>query len=376
MMFTEDRSPDASVAISSAIQNVIRKQLELSIRPIVTGEYERTMFCNGFFEHLQGMEISNDLRIPGDFRRGLKNIEALKELGAKTFGGAIATSKIKHVESPYLPVWETMKQDIPPDQWKDCKMSFISPTWQHVHLVKNTAYTSAAYTTDKGYFDDLTAAYHQEFQTLYDAGLRSIQVDDPILTYFILDDFREELRRDGIDPDELLSMYIDVHNQAIAGLPQDMYTSIHLCRGNMPKNMPAHTSFNASGSYERIAEALFTRLQHNTLCLEFDDARSGNFEPLRHVRKDTNVVLGLISTKSPELENLESMKGRIKEAAEIIARGQGRKPEEVLQDTLAVSTQCGFATSHTGRGVESEENMWEKLMLVRELAKATWADTV
>lgn len=373
-LFSDQRTPEILEAISRSIGNVVRKQLDLSIRPLVTGEYERTMFCNGMFENFRGMTVSNELRIPEDFRRGLRNVEGFRALGIPSWGNAVATGKISHERSSYLPVWEMMKKAVPEAQWGECKMSFITPTWPHVHLAKGTAYTAEAYGSDAEYFEDLAAAYRTEFRQLYDAGLRNVQIDDPVLTYFILDDFRNALERDGVDPDELLRTYIGVHNKAIEGLPADMHTGIHLCRGNMPKNMAGHETFNGSGSYERIAEPLFGGLRHNAIYLEFDDARSGGFEPLRFVREGTSVVLGLVSTKSPDLEDLQHLEGRVREAAEVIARGQGRAAGDVLRDTLAVSPQCGFATSHLARGVETEEKMWEKLVLVRDLARKIWAD--
>lgn len=362
-------------AVDDAINHVIQKQLELSIRPLSNGEYDRHIFCSGFHERLRGMQSFDALRLPEDFRPALPNLVGMQNMGFKVYGGVVATGKIRHHgESPLLASWDIFKRAVAPELWKECKVSMPSITWQHQHLAHGTAFTSEVYSSDREYFADLAAAYRQEFRLLYDSGLRSVQVDDPALTYFILDNFREALRADGVDPDELLQLYVWAHNEAIKDIPDDMHVGIHLCRGNLPNNIPGHEHFNADGSYERIAQVLFGQLKYNTLYLEFDTSRSGSFEPLRFVPKGTNVVLGLVSTKVPDLEDVDLLAGRVEEAAAVIAQGQGRGAEEVLADTLAVSPQCGFSSFKEARGVGSEENMWAKLVLVRDLARRVWSD--
>ncbi|KAF4973431.1 hypothetical protein FSARC_256 [Fusarium sarcochroum] len=294
MMYFDNPNPDTVTIINTAISSVVQKQLDQSITPLVTGEYERTSFCNNFFEHLEGMEVHNLVPFPGNFRQGLPNLQILAKLGYPGFGAVIATGKIKLKDSPQLPVWQVMKNMLPEEKWNDCKLSIISPTWQHVHLAKGQAFIPGAYSSDTDYFADLTAAYRENLRILYDAGLRSVQIDDPILTYFALDDFQDALRQDGIDPWRLLDLYLEVHNEAIAGLPADMYTGIHLCHGNMPKSSKARQDSDRDGSLERIVEALFTKLKHEALYLEFDDVHSGSFEPLRFIPRGTNVVLGLV----------------------------------------------------------------------------------
>ncbi|GJD00266.1 methionine vitamin-b12 [Colletotrichum higginsianum] len=159
--------------------------------------YERTIFFGGFFENLEGMEVRQDLRIPQDFRPGLPNVTGLAKMGLQHFAAVVATGKIKHVSSAYLPAWEMIKKSVPEEYWKDCKMSIPSITWQHMYLAKGTAFTPGTYASDQEYFLDLAAAFRAELKALYDAGLRSVQVDDPNLTFFIVEQFREGLGATG-----------------------------------------------------------------------------------------------------------------------------------------------------------------------------------
>ncbi|TEA17366.1 Uncharacterized protein C8034_v012422 [Colletotrichum sidae] len=318
------------------------------------------------------MEVFSELSVPHDFRPYFPTILAFSKMGLNHASAVVATSKIKHVKPVYLPTWEMIKKIVPQKHWKDCKMTIPSISWLHMWLPKGKAWSSGVYASDREYFDDLASAYRAELKALYDAGLRSVQVDDPNLTFFISDEFREGLQGDGIEPDVLLDLYIWAHNEAIKDVPADMHIGVHLCRGNNP-----HGPSYAQGSYEKIASRLFPRLNYATYFLEFDNPEvSGHFGPLRHVPKGKNVVLGVVSTKIAELEGKEALMRRVRDAAEAMAQGQGRSAEEVLQDSLAVSPQCGFASHHVSRGVETEERMWEKLVLVRDVARALWDDAI
>ncbi|KAH8682249.1 hypothetical protein BX600DRAFT_448080 [Xylariales sp. PMI_506] len=358
-------------AVEGAITHAVQQQLDLSIRPITSGEYERSVFYNGFFEKLEGVENRNDIPLPGGWRNKLPITESLLKFGIKQASGVIATGKIKHSSSAYLTAWEMLKKTVPQENWKDCKVSIPSLTFEHVRLAHGTAFTPEAYSSDREYFTDLATAYRQELKILYDAGLRSVQIDEPQLSYFILDKFRDGFREDGLDPDEMLDLYIWALNQVVLDKPADMQIGIHICRGNMP----GIKGF-MEGSYERIAEKVLSDLQYDTFYLEFDDPRSGDFDPLRFLPQGKSVTLGLVTTKLPELEDLETLRKRVLEAAQVIATGQGRTAEEVLEDSLAVSPQCGFASSNKGKGVGSEERMWEKLVLLRDLARSLWKDAI
>lgn len=352
-----------------AVTQVVQKQLALSIRPITSGEYGRSIFYAGFFEKLQGFEVNPDNPVPQGFRTNHPTIRLLEKMGYPTREGTIAVGKIEHTESPYLDEWLQLRRAVPEELWKECKFTMPPIPWEHMHLAVGTAYTSTSgYTTDREYFQDLAAAYVKEFQALYDAGLRSIQIDDPALTFFVNEEFRSGCLADGEDPDALLDLYIWAHNQCLVGRPADLHVGIHLCRGNMPQAQ--HIS---SGSYEQIAERLFQQSDYDTFYLEYDTERAGDFEPLRYLPVGKNVVLGLVSTKLAEMERIEDLEARVYQAADVIARGQGRSREEVIATSLGVSPQCGFASASTGHGVGmTMDRMWEKLQLVQQLAARIW----
>ncbi|KAK3076587.1 hypothetical protein LTS18_012612 [Coniosporium uncinatum] len=251
-------------------------------------------------------------------------------------------------------------------------MTLPSPTYYHIALKDGESYSAAAYSDDDSFFADLVEAFRKEILALYDAGLRFLQVDDPNMTFFCDEEWLETSREKRYDLDGLLDRYIDVHNAMLKDLPTDLRMGIHLCRGNMPDS--THIS---SGAYERIAERMLQRLNYEIYYLEFDSPRAGTFGPLRFLPKEKRVVLGIVTTKFPELEGLEELEQRVYEAAGVIAKGQARDRDDVLMDNLAVSPQCGFSSmALTGGKGFTSDIMWTKLTLLRDLARKIWKDAV
>lgn len=207
-IYSEDQTEELRNLTKKAIAGAVQKQLDLGVRPIVSGEYERTIFYSGFFERLEGFECRADLRVPEDVRPALPIWEFYKKFGRKTREACVATGKIQHAVSPNMAGWNMLKEATPEEHWKDCKISIPAITWEHLQLPKNGAFSPGVYSSDREYFADLAAAYRKELQELYDAGLRSVQFDDPNLSYFIYDGFLDGLRQDGVDPDELLDLYV------------------------------------------------------------------------------------------------------------------------------------------------------------------------
>lgn len=368
-VYTRTSVPESVQQVTEqAIARVVEQQQAHNVRPIMTGEYERPIFYAGFFENLQGLQMIQ-VSIPEGYRNGLPTTSTLVKLGIPRRDATVAVGKIQHVRSAYLADWEYLRSLVPREQWKECKLSMPSITWHHEHLRAGTAFTaSSPYTTDKEYFADLAKAFAREYRILYDAGLRSIQVDDPAMTFFVTDEMRSGCVADGIDPDELLELYIWAHNESLKDRPADLHIGVHLCRGNMPGS--THV---LSGSYERIAKRMFTGLDYDTFYLEYDTERAGDFQPLRHLPVGKNVVLGVVSTKETTMEKLDELEARVYEAAEVIAHGQGRSRQEVLDSTLGVSPQCGFSSASRGRRVGmTEACMWEKLQLVQKVAERVW----
>lgn len=182
-------------------------------------------------------------------------------------------------------------------------------------------------------------------------------------------DYLDAQQKEGMSLDDLISPSIIAQNTAIRDLPDDLTVAFHLCRGNMPKGERA-----AVGGYEGMAKRLFNELNYKRFALEYDNADvTGSFNPLLHLPKDKVVVLGLVTTKDAELEDLDGLERQVYEAAEIIAKGQGRTRDEVIRDNLAVSPSCGFASLSVmiGTGM-TEEKQWAKLELVQKLAEKVW----
>jgi methionine synthase II (cobalamin-independent) len=165
--------------------------------------------------------------------------------------------------------------------------------------------------------------------------------------------------------DELLNTYIELYNSCISQCPPDMHIGIHICRGNFVDSR--HFS---EGSYERIAIKLFNEMNMHTYYLEYDTPRAGGFEPLRHLPKNKNVILGVITSKFPEMEDLGEMEERVRNAVKYMVKGTGESETEALK-RVGVSPQCGFASHSSGNAVKRQD-MINKLKLVRELADKIW----
>ena len=357
-------------AEAKAIQEVVQSQLDRGVRPITDGEYARHIYYGGFFEKLAGFEAKPNLPIPDAFRTDFPTTTGLAKMGAKTRAAVICTGKIEYKKSPYLEEWLLLRDSLPEAHRREAKFTIPSPNYQHIQLKPGTAWTpGSGYSSAREYFHDLARCYAAEIRTLYDAGLRNIQVDDPHLTYFCSSLFLEGCRKDGTDTDELLDLYLYAHKQLLADKPADLHVGMHLCRGNM-----SGSTHWVSGSYEQIAYKLFNETDYQTYYLEFDDTeRDGGFEPLRFLPKGKNVVLGLVSTKTAELEDKLAAKEQIAAASRVIAIAQKVSREEAL-DCLAVSPQCGFSSSSLagGKGM-TMDLMWKKLKLVKDIADEVWA---
>lgn len=348
-----------------SISSIVKKQITNGIRPLTSGEFDRKYYFSGFFEKLTGFkEVSP---VPWELARlSAPPIAALKKTGQQYPMAAVCTSKIRNDQSPYLENWKALRDSVPQDQWGECKFTMPPPCYFHLRLAPGKCYSSEAYANDEDFFADLALAYRKEIQTLYDAGLRNLQIDDPTLAYFCSEAMIKSLEDDGVNAAALFDMYIKAHNDCIADRPKDMHVGLHICRGNFAKS--AHFS---EGSYERIAEQFFKTLNYDTFFLEYDNERSGGFEPLRFLPRDKNVVLGVITTKDPELEDKEMVKAKVVEAANIIAKGQGCTVDDAMQ-RIGISPQCGFASVSVGADGMTEDKMFDKLSLVQEIAAELW----
>lgn len=355
-----------------AIEWVVGKQLELDIRPICSGEYNRHIFYGGFFEKLDGMTAMPDLPIIEAFRTDFPTTAKLASMGATTRAAVVCTGPIRWKESAYMEEWKLLRSTLPQSQWGECKITLPAPSYMHIQLRPGTAYTKdSGYSSDEAYFEDLAKAYAAEIKALYDEGCRDIQIDDPHLTYFCSSQFVGGCKKDGTDVEALLELYLKAHHMFLKDKPgKDLSMGIHLCRGNMSASVNW-----VEGSYDLIAKKLFNETDYETYYLEFDDAeRQGGFGPLQHLPKGKNVVLGLVSTKRADLESIEEIKSGVNQAVQVVAKAQGVGHQEAL-DYFALSPQCGFSSSSLAGGKDmTMDLMWKKLCLVRDAARQIWPD--
>ena len=218
----------------------------------------------------------------------------------------------------------------------------------------NREHTLKYYATDKELAEDIVKAYGKVINDLYEAGCRNIQLDD--CTWGMMADksghFAYGTTQEGLI--EIQKAHKDINNKVIANAPKDIVINTHVCRGNF------HSTYANSGAYDPVADILFGEENVDAYYLELDDERSGGFAPLAKVSGDKKVVLGLITTKSPKLENKEEVINRIHEAEKYIPL-----------DRLYLSPQCGFASCEIGNKL-TEEEQWAKLTLVKEIAKEVW----
>ncbi|KAK0817679.1 hypothetical protein LTR91_019839 [Friedmanniomyces endolithicus] len=382
-------TPDELVPVEQkAIKEVVKLEQECGIHSITNGEYSRHQFWGTFFETLEGMEEVNMREGGYDqsiFRAYAPDVKSF--MHAKTIPNSVtvATGKIKHTgKSSFLPEFEYLKTLLPESEWKNIKLTLTSPSWYHFRYGPKKAYVNGVYESDEEYFKDVAAAYQTELKILYDAGLRNGQVDDPNLACKFVNarihssnsltvpDFCSEAMLDGWKndkenfqtADEQLQAYIKFYNDCLKR-PDDFHMGIHLCRGNYIDGK--HFS---EGAYDRIAAKLFNDLNVSTYYLEYDTPRAGGFEPLKHLPKNKNVVLGVVTSKFPKLEDQKEMVERVYKAADYVAEGSGQSREEALQ-RLCVSPQCGFA-SHAEGNPLGYEDMKKKLQLVRSIADEVW----
>lgn len=212
------------------ITDIVKKQQEHNVKAISSGEFDRKYYFSGLFEKLGGFrEVSP---VPWDLTRlSAPPIAALQKAGKQYPMAAICEGKIRYEKSPYLENWLLLRDTLPKEKWSEAKFTMPPPCYFHLRLAPGKCYSPDAYSNDEEFFADLAKVYQREFQTLYDEGLRNIQIDDPTLAYFCSDDMLEGLKKDDVDPDALFESYIKAHNDCIANRPEDLHVGLHVCRG-------------------------------------------------------------------------------------------------------------------------------------------------
>jgi methionine synthase II (cobalamin-independent) len=327
---------------NEAIVELVNLQEEAGLNAITDGECRRRFFHTDFLEQVGGVVVDYS-GTPKKFRAPDGTEHSFSPPKMKV------VDKLKHTKDIMLADYEHIRSHTD----RTPKITIPSPSMVHFRGGRE-AIDRTAYQEIGEFFLDLAAVYRSEIKSLGDAGLRYLQLDDTNLAYLCDPEMRETARHIGEDPDKLPEIYAELVNDSIKDRPDGMVVGIHLCRGNF-KSMGV-----ASGSYEPVAEVLFNQMDVDSYFLEYDDERSGNFEPLRFMPKGKTAVLGIVSSKTGDLEAKDALKQRIDEAAKYIPIEQ-----------IAISPQCGFASTHHGNNI-TEEQEKAKLRLCVEVAEEIW----
>jgi 5-methyltetrahydropteroyltriglutamate--homocysteine methyltransferase len=320
------------------IVKLIRRQEDIGLKSVTDGEYRRASWQTDFLLALDGVESyygERKFKFQGPQPRPIL-LRLKGKLGAFSTHPMVAHFTFLAARSRVVP-----------------KMTIPSPSTLHFRYGRE-AVPEAIYPEMEDFYRDLGLTYRKVVGAFAAAGCRYLQLDEVNLAYLCDPLLREQVRSRGDDPAALPVVYAGMINAAIAGAPADMTITMHLCRGNF------RSSFVASGGYEPIAEMLFNTINVRGYFMEYDTERAGSFEPLRFVPKGKTVVLGLVTTKTGELERRDEIMRRIDAAAKFVDI-----------DQLCLSPQCGFASTEEGNTL-AEDEQWAKLAMIVEIAEEVW----
>jgi 5-methyltetrahydropteroyltriglutamate--homocysteine methyltransferase len=341
----EGRIDDAELkaAEDEAIREVVKLQEEVGLRTATDGEFRRASWHMDFIYSLDGIS-----RAPGNLKVQFRNEKGELEFtpAAMHVDGRIGVS-----ETIFGDAFEYLKSCVSATQTP--KLTIPSPSMVH-YRGGRASIDESVYADMDEFWSDLVGAYREEVQRLGELGCTYLQFDDTSLAYLNDPKQREYMKEIGGDAEHQHEAYISHINEALADRPAGMAVTTHMCRGNF------RSSWVAEGGYDFVAEALFNNLDVDGFFMEWDDARSGGFEPLRFVPPGKVVVLGLVTTKRGELEDRDVLKRRIEEASQYVDAEQ-----------LCLSPQCGFSSTVEGNEL-SREQQADKLRLIVEVAEEVW----
>ncbi|MBX9843524.1 MAG: 5-methyltetrahydropteroyltriglutamate--homocysteine S-methyltransferase [Xanthobacteraceae bacterium] len=320
------------------IRDAVRMQEETGFAVVTDGEFRRASYWARFIERIEGFGLRASV-LPFKDDQGRQN----------EFIAPHVTGKIRRTKPLAVDEFEFLTTTAKATP----KVTLPSPSTMHFYGTTDYRPPSV-YGDFQAFFADLSRAFAEEVAALAAAGCRYVQLDEVAIVLLADPLIRDHVKEQGADPDKLVDLYIEATNQALAGRPADVAVGFHICRGNYKGR------YLGEGGYDALAERIFGGIDATHFLLEYDTPRAGGFAPLRAVPKDKGVVLGLISSKVPELEDLDTLKRRVEEAARHIDVGR-----------LAVGPQCGFASAAVGNPLtEAEERA--KLRRTVELAQAIW----
>ena len=322
---------------------LIEKEKELGLKSVTDGEFRRAFWHLDFLENLEGVELVEVDHFSVQFKDKDVKPKTLRIVGKVDFSE----------NHPFVKHFKFLKEhagDTP------VKLTIPSPSMLHlITQVREKNYVPIERYKDNEalFYDDVVAAYRKALQCFYDLGCRNIQLDDTSWGEFCALDKREAYEARGFDLEQIARDYVDVLNRVIEWKPEDLVVNMHICRGNF------RSTWFSSGGYEPVAKTLFGHCRVDGFFLEYDSDRAGDFTPLRYI-KDQKVVLGLITSKSGDLEDKGEVITRIKEASQYVPLEQ-----------LCLSPQCGFSSTEEGN-ILTIEAQWDKLKLIDEIVHEVW----
>lgn len=325
-------------AEDAAIRDSIAQQKAIGLKAVTDGEFRRAFWHFDFLAGLGGVEMyESDLGI--QFKGGQTKAYGLKVSGPIRWEG-----------HPFVNDFRFVAENA---GGAAAKITIPSPSVLHFRGGRK-AIDTHAYPDLDGFFHDLGEAYAQAIRAFGEAGCRYLQLDEVNIAYLCDPEQIAQLKARGEDTDGLLGRYAKLINHALKGRPEGMFVSMHLCRGNF------RSMHIASGGYDPVAEVLMNEIGVDAYFMEWDDERSGDFAPLRFLPAGKTVVLGLVTSKRGELESKDALKARLEEAGRFTA-----------MDRLAISPQCGFASTEEGN-LLTEQEQWDKLRRCVEVAQEVW----
>ena len=322
---------------------LIEKEKELGLKSVTDGEFRRAFWHLDFLENLEGVELVEVDHFSVQFKDKDVKPKTLRIVGKVDFSE----------DHPFVKHFKFLKEhagDTP------VKLTIPSPSMLHlITQVREKNYVPIERYKDNEalFYDDVVAAYRKALQCFYDLGCRNIQLDDTSWGEFCALDKREAYEARGFDLEKIARDYVDVLNRVIEWKPEDLVVNMHICRGNF------RSTWFSSGGYEPVAKTLFGHCRVDGFFLEYDSDRAGDFTPLRYI-KNQKVVLGLITSKSGDLEDKDEVIARIKEASQYVPLEQ-----------LCLSPQCGFSSTEEGN-ILTIEAQWDKLKLIDEIVHEVW----
>ncbi|WP_031545721.1 5-methyltetrahydropteroyltriglutamate--homocysteine S-methyltransferase [Salinicoccus luteus] len=341
--YQEDRLTREELTLieDEAIRDLVEKQKGIGLKAITDGEFRRSWWHLDFMWGLNGVEKV-------DIDRGYQfNGEETRPESARL------TGKISGEGHPFVEHFKFIQQFA--DEEVIARQTLPAPAQFLLELQRpeNIEATQQFYPDTDELIEDIAAAYRTVIKDLYASGCRSVQIDDCTWGILVDENFWKTLNDDA-SVESYAKAFVNVNNKAIEGHPRDLAITTHVCRGNY------HSTWASSGAYDTVAEILFGEEKVDAYYLEFDTERAGGFESLVNVGEDKLVVLGLFSSKVAELEDKKEIKARIEEASKYVPL-----------ERLCVSPQCGFASTEEGN-ILTEEEQWNKLRLVHEVAEEVW----